>query len=63
MWVLRGLVVKEGLGYGSGLSAKGMGVVSFCVMWLMSGCVSFSSQWVWFLVLLNLLILFGGGML
>jgi hypothetical protein len=55
-------VVEGRLGYGSGLSMKGVGVGSFCVIWLLSGCVSFSSEWVWLLVLLDLLILFGGGM-
>ena len=62
-WVLKGLVVSGRMGYGSGLNMKGMGVGLFCVIWLLSGCVSCSSKWVWLLVLLDLLILFGGGML
>ena len=41
IWVLGGLVVKGRLGYGSGLSAKGMGVGSFCVMWLIWLCLLF----------------------
>ena len=58
-----GLVVRGLLGYGSGLSTNAVGSVSLCIMWLLADCISFSSKWVWVLVLFGLLILHGGGML
>ena len=56
-----GLVVRGWLGYGSGLSTNGVGLVSLCIVWLLSDCVSFSSKGVWVLVLFGLLILVCGG--